>query len=293
MKSTLKAMAAIMLMMVFAVGCGKQPVEPQKQAPEGAVDGLFSINENKQVYFSQGNLQYQPSSNTWQFAWNQYDCIDRNDYIVIDENYDEWIDAFAWGTSGNNHGAVCYQPWSNSENDADYFAYGDSVANLYDHTGQADWGYNRIRNGGNQTGQWRTLTKDEWEYIFDKRTTTSGARFAHAVVNNAFGIILFPDDWDPTVYSFVEVNKKKIFSPFITNVISETDWNALHYQYGLVLLPIYQRGCAYWSSNYNDKNDEYGLNCAFEMSTLPGFIFVGTNEYRHNKCYVRLVQDAD
>ena len=84
-----------------------------------------------------------------------------------------------------------------------------------------------------------------------------------------------------------------IFSPFITNVISETDWNALHYQYGLVLLPIYQRGCAYWSSNYNDKNDEYGLNCAFEISTLPGSIFVGTNEYRHNKCYVRLVQDAD
>jgi len=293
MNRTLKATAAIMLMMVFAVGCGKQPVEPQKPAPEGAVDGLFSISENKQVYFSQGNLQYQPSSNTWQFARNQYDIIERNDYLQIDENYDGWIDAFAWGTSGNNHGAVCYQPWSNSENDFDFFAYGDSVANLYDHTGQADWGYNRILNGGNQTGQWRTLTKDEWEYIFDKRSTTSGARFAHAVVNSAFGIILFPDDWDSAVYPFVEVNKKKIFSPFTTNVISETDWNALHYQYGLVLLPIYQRGCAYWSSNYNNENDEYGLNCAFEISTLPGSIFVGTNEYRHNKCYVRLVQDAD
>ena len=293
MNRTLKATAVLMLMMVFAAGCGKQPIEPQKQAPEGAVDGLFSISENKQVYFSQGNLQYQPSSNSWQFAWNQYDCIERNDYLQIDENYDEWIDAFAWGTSGNNHGAVCYQPWASSENDGDYYAYGDSVANLYDHSGQADWGNNRILNGGNQIGLWRTLTKDEWEYIFDKRATTSGARFAHAVVNNAFGIILFPDDWDPTVYSFVEVNRKTIFSPFTTNVISETDWNALHYQYGLVLLPIYQRGCAYWSSNYNDKNDEYGLDCALEIGTLPGFIFVGTSEYRHNKCYVRLVQDAD
>lgn len=292
MNRILKATAALMLMMVFAAGCGKQPVEPQKQAPEGAVDGLFSISENKQVYFSQGNLQYQPSSNTWQFAWNQYDFIDRNDYLQIDGDYDEWIDAFAWGTSGNNHGAVCYQPWSNSENDFDYFAYGDSVANLYDHSGQADWGYNRILNGGNQTGLWRTLAKDEWEYIFDKRATASGARFAHAVVNNAFGVILFPDDWDPTVYPFIEVNKKKIFSPITTNVISETDWNALHYHYGLVLLPIYQRGCAYWSSNYNDKNDNYGLDCALEIGTLPGTIFVGTSEYRHNKCYVRLVQDA-
>ena len=191
MNRTLKATAAIMLMMVFAVGCGKQPVEPQKQAPEGAGDGLFSISENKQVYFSQGNLQYQPSSNTWQFARNQYDIIERNDYLQIDENYDGWIDAFAWGTSGNNHGAVCYQPWSNSENDFDFFAYGDSVANLYDHTGQADWGYNRILNGGNQTGLWRTLTKDEWEYILDKRSTISGARFAHAVVNGVLGIVLF------------------------------------------------------------------------------------------------------
>ena len=159
MNRTLKAMAALMLMMVFVTSCNKQPVELQKQIPVGAVDGLFSVSENKQVYFSQGNLQHQPSTGLWQFAMDQYDCLERNDYLQIDENYDEWIDVFAWGTSGINHGAVCYQPWSNSENDADYYAYGDSVANLYDHTGQADWGCNPIRNGGNQANQWRTLTK--------------------------------------------------------------------------------------------------------------------------------------
>ena len=179
----------------FCVGVWQAACGTSKTSSRGGVDGLFSISENKQVYFSQSNLQYQPSSNTWQFARNQYDIIERNDYLQIDENYDGWIDAFAWGTSGNNHGAVCYQPWSNSENDFDFFSYGDSVANLYDHTGQADWGYNRILNGGNQTGQWRTLTKDEWEYIFDKRSTTSGARFAHAVVNGVFGYRPFLPIW--------------------------------------------------------------------------------------------------
>ena len=291
MNRTLKAIAVLMLVMVFAVGCSKKPAEPQKQVPVGAVDGLFSVGENKQVYFSKGNLQYQPSSNTWQFAWNQYDFIDRNDYIVIDENYDEWIDAFAWGTSGNNHGSVCYQPWSNSRNDSDYYAYGDSVASLFDYTGQADWGCNPISNGGNQANQWRTLAKDEWEYVFDKRATLSGARFAHAVVNGVLGIVLFPDDWDPSVYLFTQINKKDVFGTLDTNVISESDWHALHYQCGLVFLPAYYRAGSYWSSSYYDKDDQYGIDCAYKVTDAAGLIFVESCDNRHYKNFVRLVQD--
>ena len=45
-------------------------------APQGAIDGLFTINSNgDQVYFSQGNLQYQASTNTWRFATNQWDYV--------------------------------------------------------------------------------------------------------------------------------------------------------------------------------------------------------------------------
>ena len=293
MNRTLKAMAALMLMMVFAVGCGKQPVEPQKHAPEGAVDGLFSISENKQVYFSQGNLQYQPSSNTWQFARNQYDIIERNDYLQIDENYDGWIDAFAWGTSGIDHGAECYQPWATILDDSSYFAYGDAACNLYDKTGQADWGYNAIQNGGNRVGQWRTLSKEEWEYVFDKRVTSSGARFAYAVVNGVLGTVLFPDDWDASVYTFDQVNVKRVFSASITNVISETDWHALHYQCGLVFLPNYQRAGLYWSSSCNNTYDEYGMNCAYSLANAAGTIVVGVNDFRHQKEFVRLVRNAN
>ena len=45
------------------------------EAPIGAIDGMFSVSDNIQVFFSQGNLQYQPSTNTWRFANNSWDLI--------------------------------------------------------------------------------------------------------------------------------------------------------------------------------------------------------------------------
>lgn len=64
----------------------------------------------------------------------------------ISLTYESWIDLFGWGT-GNN-------PTQSSANIGDYSDF-------------ADWGLvNAIRNGGNETGLWRTLTKDEWAYLF-------------------------------------------------------------------------------------------------------------------------------
>ena len=211
----------------------------------------------------------------------------------MDEFFDGWIDAFGWGTSGIDHGAECYQPWATILDDSSYFAYGDATCNLYDRTGQADWGYNAIQNGENQSGQWRTLSKEEWEYVFDKRVTSSGARFAHAVVNGVLGTVLFPDDWDASVYTFTQVNAKHVFGASTTNVISETDWHALHYQCGLVFLPNYQRAGLYWSSSCNNTYDEYGLNCAYSVANAAGTIVVGVNDFRHQKEFVRLVRNAE
>lgn len=289
------AFAVLTIGISFFIGCNKRMDEPQKQVPIGAVDGLFSVSDSLQVYFSQGNLQYQPSTGLWQFASSQYECLEQNDFVQIDETYEEWIDVFAWGTSGVDHGSVRYQPWSKSLNDSDYYAYGDSTCNLYDQTGWAEWGYNSIRNGGNQGRQWRTLTKDEWEYVFDKRITSSEARFVTAAIDGGhgrvYGVVLFPDDWDAGVYPFRQVNKKIIMG-IDTNVISEVDWNALHYHYGLVFFPYYLRSGSYWSSSYYDKNDEYGVSCAYYASFAAGFVFVGGAEQRHSHCFVRLVKDA-
>ncbi|MCR5660220.1 MAG: hypothetical protein K6G25_12960 [Bacteroidales bacterium] len=224
-------------------------------APTGAINGLFSVSATQQVYFSQGNLQYKASTNTWKFAENQYDYVG-NANSNISSTYSGWIDLFGWGTSGYNHGAVCYQPWSISLHN-DYYAYGSDTYNLYDQTGQADWGYNSISNGGNTQNQWRTLTKDEWGYVFNTRTTPSGIRYAKANVNNVNGVILLPDDWNSSYYSLNSPNTSS--ANFNSNTITSSQWTALE-QHGAVFLPAigYRRGTSildvgsigyYWSAS--------------------------------------------
>ena len=94
-------------------------------ATEVALSGLFSVSADKQVYFSQGNLQYQASTDTWRFAENQYDMIG-NDNANVSSSYSGWIDLFGWGTG--NHPTDTIQ---NSE------IYNEFV----------DWGVNPIYNG--------------------------------------------------------------------------------------------------------------------------------------------------
>ena len=86
--------------------------------PTGAINGLFTINEEgDQVRFSQGNLQYQASTNTWRFAENQWDYVGADNSNISSE-YDGWIDLFGWGTSGYHNiydnFNVNYQPYSYS-----------------------------------------------------------------------------------------------------------------------------------------------------------------------------------
>jgi hypothetical protein len=200
--------------------------------PVGAVNGKFTINSNgDRVYFSQGNLQYRASTNTWQFATNQYDYIGSAN-SNISQTYSDWIDLFGWGTSGYNHGAKCYQPWSTSMDYKDYYAYGEYTYNLYDQTGQADWGYNAISNGGNMVGQWKSLTIDEWYYLFYSRPTLSGIRFAKAKVNGVKGVILLPNAWKASTYDLNNTNG----GDYDSNTIADDDWDVLEAN-GAVFLP--------------------------------------------------------
>lgn len=142
----------------FYFGHKDDPVLPS--VPEGAINGLFTINEaGDQVYFSKGNLQYQASTNTWRFAEHQWDYIGEGN-TQASPDYDGWIDLFSWGASGYNHGANCYQPWEKGEQ-FDHAAYYHNHYDLCDETGQADWGYNAISNGGGQERTWRTLRSSE------------------------------------------------------------------------------------------------------------------------------------
>ena len=224
-----------------------------RDIPEGVIDSKFTVNSNgDQVQFSQGNLQYIGSASTpyWKFADNQWEILGNNGQGSTNQNVDR--DLFGWGTSGYNHGAVCYQPWNTSSVYTDYWPYGSATTNLYDETGEAEWGYNAISNGGNvEHLGWRTLKRSEWTYVLTQRTTASGIRYAKAVVNDVNGLLLLPDDWDASNYSLNYTNTTGV--SFTSNTISASQWSILE-QFGVVFLPA-----SGWRSGTNlNAAGEYG-----------------------------------
>ena len=257
--------------------------------PIGAINGLFSVSEGHRVFFSQGNLQYKASTNTWKFADNQWDYVGDGN-VNVSDTYDGWIDLFGWGTSGYDHGADCYQPWCWVGN---YYAYGDPSYNLNDQTGQADWGYNPIVNGGNQEAQWRTLTKEEWDYLINERNTPSGIRYAFAWVDGITGVVLLPDDWNA---SYHELNNVNTAAAFFTNQISYSQWQLME-QHGAVFLPAaghrmnqppevgYLGICGYyWSATANGSGMAWYLGFSNAINTSAYLRLLGYS--------VRLVQDV-
>ena len=286
----------------------------QPQAPVGAINGLFSVSATQHVWFSQGNLQYKASTNTWRFAEHQWDyvgtqtpewgnpggTVPQSDNSNISQNYNGWIDLFGWGTSGYNHGANCYQPWSTSTSYADYYVYGSSSYHLFNQTGKADWGYNAIANGGNMENiGWRTLTRTEWVYMIHTRSTPSGIRYAKAKVNNVNGVIFLPDNWDSSYYTLSNTNQYN--ASFSSNTITASQWNALE-QHGAVFLPAAgYRGVSsalsvsvgsvgsagyYWSASYFSTYNAWNVN--FDYGSLYTDNIYSYRYYGHSlRCMVR------
>lgn len=242
-------LAAAMLIgaIIWLVGFREKPLPPRPPAPEGAIDGLFTINDaGDQVYFAQGNLQFQASTGTWRFAENQWSYVGKENDSISETN-DGWIDLFCWGTSGYHDSIdpnnVNYQPWC----DHDHIkggAYNPSgmgpSANMasIDLTGSSanyDWGvFNPISNGGNQRGLWRTLSTEEWDYVLEKRNTLSGIRYAKAKLGPVCGLILFPDHWDANLYTPNSANVET--SKYAENNIDFPQWDTLE-RAGAVFLP--------------------------------------------------------
>ena len=264
---------------------------------DGAFNSVFSVSSSRVVCFSQGNLQYQASTNTWRFAENQYDHVG-SDNANISPTYDGWIDLFGWGTSGYDHGAVCYQPWSTSQNNSDYYAYGDISSSLYDQDGRADWGCNAISNGGNIPNYWRTLTQEEWNYLLLTRNTDSGIRFARAQVNGVYGVILLPDSWSVEYYHLVNPNTYGNESSYANNVIDLTTWRNVLEAHGAIFLPVvFSRvGTMYMGDHSIGTSSTYWTstisnNKAYLFNFMDTQLTVYSTEYRSHGNAVRLVHD--
>ena len=164
-KRFLYAVAAVLLAVCVA-GCKGQ------DEPEAGANGKFSVSASQQVVFSKGNLQYQPSTRTWRFAENQWDIIGEDNRNISD-TYTGWIDLFGFGTGD--------APTKASQEPADYAVF-------------TDWGTNKISNGGNKANEWRTLSADEWEYLFHGRANAERL-FGLGMVNGVLGCVVLPDSW--------------------------------------------------------------------------------------------------
>ena len=260
---------------------------------DGLLAGKFSVSDTKQVQFSQGNLQavvgggyalnyYYASS--WKFAEHQWDYIG---YAFAGSYFKtgNTVDLFGWVGSDADNNRFGYGLCA-STNDNDY---GNTISAL-----KSDWGTLAITNGGNTPNfGWRTLTKDEWVYLFNTRTTTSGIRYAKATVNNVKGVILLPDDWNASYHALVSANTAD--ANFTSNPITAAEWTSDFEAHGAVFLPAAGRrddsyvnsSGHYWSSTASSATHAYQVY--FYINDLQPALKCG----RHYGCSVRLVKDVE
>ena len=231
--------------------------------------GVFSVSADKQVTFSKGNLQYTQSTDTWSFASAQWEAIGTDNVIggsvtsdpeFGDSRYGDAladkVDLFGCSTSATNFGVSTSTDWLNG--------YGGSFI---------DWGTNKIGNDAPNT--WRTLTYEEWGWLFNKRDNASYLRGV-AQVNGVNGLILLPDNWTcpagVTFKSGFQIAPKygaEYYAAYQT--FSAEQWSKLE-SAGAVFLPAagYRDGSSvnsvqnygyYWSGSATEGDSEgaYGL----------------------------------
>ena len=265
---------------------------------EGALPMQFTVSEGSTVFFSQGNLRYKASTKEWAFASSQTSRVGVGN-ASISFNYDGWIDLFGWGTSGYN-GVMPYT----ANMDYTQYALVDNIAGT-----NYDWGvYNQISNGGNQAGLWRTLTADEWLYLFYSRENANSL-FGFANIAGVKGLILLPDAWQqPQGVDFIPsttlglISEGKYFwnmngDNYEHNTYTQAQWEKMQAA-GAVFLPAagYRKGTelvdfneygAYWTAS--GREDNFAYRTLFYSTILsPG----GSNITYFYGYSVRLVQDA-
>lgn len=224
----MKKILFVILSSILFISCENSNSETQQtKTVEGALPFTFVLQKNVKVKFSKGNLQYQASTNTWRFADNQYDIIGIENEN-ISSTYSGWIDLFAWGASGYD-----LPPYTTSNK---LFDFTIPYSCLSIGRTKYDWAYyNKISNGGNTEGTWRTLSVKEWQRLF------SLYPYSIALVCDIPGVILSPSK----DISEIQYYSKK----FEKNIFNDKEWKKLENK-GCVFFPT--AGWRYETKYYYD-----------------------------------------
>ena len=280
----------------------------------GLLKGYFSVSATKKVSFSQGNLQatYNGSSWSWAFAANQWDYIGNggdatvgNELVTKTSPYMSGpgtVDLFGWVGASSIWEGVAQYGITSSDNEA--LGITDGFGNVADESLKSDWGTN-MGDG------WRTLTADEWAYIFGanggaKRTgstvgTTSNVYYTQATINTdgtgVNGMILFPDDGtigaDGATWGTFNN-----YSAWTTQCTS-AQWTALAAK-GCVFLPAAGHRQKNWVLNVNSignyrssSPDPSDSQCAYEVFFSIARVDPAASQGRMFGYSVRLVRDVE
>lgn len=187
----------------------------------GELNGVFSVSSTKKVCFSKGNLQAKTTNKgtswSWAFATNQYDYIGGrtsggsqtqtgNNYINGNgtTSANATVDLFGWvgasstTWSGNTmtKGNAAMNGISNSTADP---STTNDYGNVTSEALKSDWG--TLMGSG-----WHTLTKNEWNYLFNTRKVNGGTGSGKSYtlgkkVNGVLGVVLYPDNYTGSAYT--------------------------------------------------------------------------------------------
>lgn len=258
-------------------------VECKPNIPEGALPGVFTINEDgRQVYFSKGNLYYNGEegskfNSNLSAGWNFYDK--QTDFCNVSSvSANNEISLFTWG----------YGTWSK-----EYTNYNYETSDVI-----TDWG-TQIGDGN-----WRTLTSDQWNYLYNVRGGTGYPRFARARIKvsstntNIYGLLIFPDGYSGRTSGngISDLNKTDSGGAYPTSSMTESEWKDLE-DLGVVFLPAAGwRNKAITVSKPNSKG-YYSSSDPLGMDDCKQFTFDNANiNTSSNKRYlsrsVRLVKDV-
>ena len=317
----------------------------------GRLNGQFSVSSTKKVYFSKGNLQWFYGGNThktksataistviaakdynggvFTFADNQWDISGTTGNNSIWRRYGQIgssinnftsakrIDLFMYASSGYRYsnGEYHFKPFAICNNDfwGSGYTYGPASSGI-DGTNN-DWGvFNAILNGGDETDQWRTLTRIEWAYLANERDNAVNLRGV-GTVNGIRGVILLPDDWAGSAITALtntvtlDNSDKPASINWTDNVYSSSEWAVMEAD-GAVFLPAAgtldpsnnnvgynnvsdnNAGSSYWTSSYY-SGSEYAY--AFDLGTGGGS-YINWRFDRSSRPFgraVRLVKDVE
>lgn len=250
----------------------------------------FNIGAAQEAIISQGNLQAVTtdswSSYTWKFAANQYDVVESAN-VSTDYAGSSTVSLFGYGTSGHSNGQTCYQPYKTSDTDADYIR-----SSL---TGNKDWGYNAIINGGNvENYGWRTPSKTESSYLFANNTN------GLATINSSYkGIVILPNNWElPDGCSFTA----GYGSGYTTNTYTIAQWRKMEAN-GAVFLPAtgFRNGTTYYDIAYLSDIRYWTATTNYEMGSYLTYVmrYVENSGYENQHLMrsmgfpVRLIKNVD